>query len=216
MPDELCLRVEVPVCAFRPYSSREYQDTYPVPTPSAVFGMLLSLLGEPPPDMTDLAERRERKARHRGAALALALDQPPVRSKVFRMLRRGPNLEDTRPDYQDLLIDLGLWVWVGQGKDAAKPCLAERVRTGLADPATINRSGGLSLGESSYLVNAVSVARPPASAVFVVPDQKGFYSLSTWVDHTDSAKTVTRRFRIDEDPTAVPATLSIAWFPIGE
>lgn len=215
MTDEFCLRVEVPVCAFRPYASREYQDSYPVPTPSAVYGMLLSLLGEPPPGMTDAAQRRERKERHRGVALALAVDRPPGRSKVFRKLRRG-DLEDIRPDYQDLLLDLGLWVWLGRGKDAAEPCMADRVRAALANPATITRSGGLSLGESSYLVDAVSVARPPESAVFVVPDLKGFYSLPTWVDHTDQAKTVTRRFRIDDKPGLVAEALSGAWFHVGE
>jgi CRISPR-associated protein Cas5/DevS len=204
------------VCAFRPYASREYQDTYPVPTPSAVYGMLLSLLGEPPPGMADPGQRRERKERHRGAALALALDRPPGRSKVFRKLRRGGDLEDIRPDYQDLLLDVGLWVWVGRGKDATDPCLADRVRAGLANPATITRSGGLSLGESSYLVDTVSVARPPESAVFVVPDPKGFYSLPTWVDHSDSAKTVPRRFRIDDKTGRVADLFPAAWFHIGE
>lgn len=204
--DELCLRVEVPVCAFRPYASREYQDTYPVPTPSAVYGMLLSLIGVV----------REQKARHRGAALALAVDGLPNRSKVFRKLRRGSDLEDTRPDYQDLLLDLGLWVWVGRGKDQADPYLAERVRAGLTTPATIARFGGLSLGESGYLVDTVSVARPPESAVFVVPDPKGFYSLPTWVDHTDPVKSVTRRFCINEQPRRVAEVLAAAWFHIGE
>lgn len=206
MSDDLCLRVEVPVCAFRPYASREYQDTYPVPTPSAVYGMLLSLIGV----------KRQDKARHRGTELALAVDRPPSRSKVFRKLRRGSDLEDIRPDYQDLLIDLGLWVWVGRGHDQADPCLAEQVRAGLADPATITRCGGLSLGESTYLVDVVSVARAPESAVFIVPDPKGFYSLTTWVDHTDMSSTQTRRFRIDDEPRLVVESLAIARFCIGE
>ena len=37
----LTLYVEVPICAFRPHSSREYQDTYPVPPPASVYGLLL-------------------------------------------------------------------------------------------------------------------------------------------------------------------------------
>src|SRR5215203_6052852 len=101
MTDALCLQVEVPVCAFRPYASREYQDTYPVPTPASVYGMLLSLIGV----------QREDKGLHRGVDLALAVESVPERSKVFRKLRRGPDLENTRPDYQDVLTDLRLWVW---------------------------------------------------------------------------------------------------------
>src|SRR3989442_15695185 len=103
MNELLPIRVEVPVCGFRPYASREYQDTYPVPPPATVYGMLLSLLGVP----------REQKALHRGAEMALALADVPgraQRSRVFRKLRRGSDLEKTRPDYQDLLIDLKLWV----------------------------------------------------------------------------------------------------------
>ena len=92
------IRVDVPVCAFRPYASREYQDTFPVPAPSSVYGMLLSLIGV----------QREDKARHRGAEMALAVTELPGKSKVFRKLRRGSDLENTRPDYQDLKQNLGL------------------------------------------------------------------------------------------------------------
>src|SRR4029077_3026704 len=95
------IRVTVPVCAFRPYASREYQDTFPFPTPSSVYGMLLSLLGVP----------REQKSRHRGTEMALAVRRLSGTAKVFRKLRRGRELEDTRPDYQDLLMDLQLWIW---------------------------------------------------------------------------------------------------------
>ncbi len=207
--DELCLRVEVPVCAFRPYASREYQDTHPIPTPSAVYGMLLSLVGV----------KRENKHQHRGANLALAIDRLPGRSKVFRKLRRGNGQageKGCRPDYQDLLLDLGLWVWVAKGKETTDPCLAERVRTGLAKPATITRSGGLSLGESSYLVDVVKVAQPPESALFIVPHPKGFYSLPTWVDHDNHTKTVLNRFHVGSILEPVEARLPSAWFIIGE
>jgi CRISPR-associated protein Cas5t len=205
MTDALCLLVEVPVCAFRPYASREYQDTYPVPTPASVYGMLLSLLGVPRAD----------KARHRGAGMALAVEAVPEQSKVFRKLRRGGDLENTRPDYQDVLTDLRLWVWVRRDQDAGDPCLADRLRTSLADRcATVTREGGVSLGESSYLVNAVTAKQPPHKLVFVVPDTKGFYSLPVWVDHVEAANTKLHRFRVEDEATNVRDTLPNAWFPI--
>jgi CRISPR-associated protein Cas5t len=199
------IRVEVPVCAFRPYASREYQDTFPVPTPATVYGMLLSLLGVP----------REQKAIHRGAEMALAVAELPGRSKVFRKLRRGSDLEETRPDYQDLLIDLRMWVWLGRGADEGEPLLAERVPAALADPSTVTRCGGLSLGESSYLVDVIRVdPTPPNQLVFVTPDERGFYSLPVWVDHTVRANTILGRFRLTE-PLAVADGLGSAWIRIG-
>lgn len=204
MDEPLCLLIEVPVCAFRPYASREYQDTYPVPTPASVYGMLLSMLGVP----------REQKVVHRGVAFALAVESLPERSKVFRKLRRG-DLEALRPDYQDVLTDLRLWVWVGRGEETAESCLADRLCVALAERfAGVTRCGGVSLGESSYLVNAVSAAVPPERLIFIVPDPSGFYSLPTWVDHTISAHTQLRRFRIEDEPSLVRETLPGAWFNV--
>ncbi len=199
------IRVDVPVCAFRPYASREYQDTFPFPAPSSVYGMLLSLLGV----------KREDKARHRGAEMALAVPRLPGVSKVFRKLRRGADLENTRPDYQDLLMDLQLWIWLRPGSDTSNPNLADLVRQKLTDPRTITRFGGLSLGESSYLVDSIKeFANPPETLVYLIPDASGFYSLPVWVDHKDSRNSIPRRFSFSE-PINVDAGLANAWFAIG-
>jgi CRISPR-associated protein Cas5t len=182
---DVCLHVEVPFCAFRPYTSREYQDTYPVPPPSAVYGMLLSLVGV----------RREDKALHRGARIALAVEKLPEKAKVFRKLRRGRTLADIRPDYQDLLLDLRLWIWLQQGHDTSSIPLPDKVAAALSSPSSVIRSGGLSLGESSYLVDTISTKEPPeAEGIFLQPNEEGFYSLPVWVDHQDPSKTILRRF----------------------
>ena len=205
MRDMMPLRVEVPVCAFRPYASREYQDTYPMPSPSSVYGMLLSLLGV----------AREDKALHRGTEMALAVMELPGRAKVFRKLRRGAELESTRPDYQDVLMDLTLWVWLRPGADGANPPLAVRVPTALQPPHSITRTGGLSLGESSYLVDViVSDPEPPALLRFLLPDDQGFFCLPVWVDHFNRSSTIVKRFRIG-DPSPWNDGLNAAWFQIG-
>ena len=209
LADTLPIRVEVPVCAFRPYASREYQDTYPVPPPATVYGMFLSLLGIP----------REDKARHRGTEMALAVSDVPQRSqrsRVFRKLRRGSDLEDTRPDYQDLLLDLTLWVWLRRGADQVDPPLCDGVDAALRDPRTIkSRFGGLSLGESSYLVDVICKdPNPPDRMIFLTPDERGFYSLPLWVDHRQRSATVLQRFHLSE-PIPIAGGLQSAWVRIG-
>lgn len=57
----IALKVEVPIACFRHSRAREYAETYPVPPPSTVYGMLLSLIGE-----TD-------RYKHCGTQLAIAL-----------------------------------------------------------------------------------------------------------------------------------------------
>jgi CRISPR-associated protein Cas5t len=211
--NRLSLLVEVPICAFRPYTSREYQDTYPVPTPSAVYGMLLSLVGVGREQ--NLEARQKAKAHHRGAEMALAVEREPEQSRVFRKLRRGEDLESRRPDYQDLLIDVRLWVWLQEGQDQARPTLLVRVKQALDDPSTVRRSGGLSLGESSYLIDRISVRQPPSQKLaFLRPDPAGFYNLPVWVDHQEARNTILRRFTIGE-PEQVEQELPKAWFKIG-
>ena len=185
---ELCLRVDVPICAFRPYESREYQDTHPVPPPSAVYGMLLSLCGV----------QRADKARHSGVAMALAVEGEPDRSRVFRKLRRGKDLESIRPDYQDLLSGMRLWIWLATADDAAEQSLTKCIQNALIHPESIKRSGGLSLGESSYLVDSIKVDAPPSETAlrFLIPDHAGFYSLPVWIEHTANQRR-RDRFRID-------------------
>jgi CRISPR-associated protein Cas5t len=208
--DALPIRVEVPVSAFRPFASREYQDTFPVPPPATVYGMLLSLLGI----------TREDKARHRGAEIALAVADVPgrsQRSRVFRKFRRGSDLEDTRPDYQDLLLDLTLWVWLRRGADPGHPPLCDAIPAALLDPGIVpNRFGGLSLGESSYLVDVICIEKQSLDkVVFLLPDQeRGFYSMPVWVDHLDRKLTIQGRFRLSE---SIPSSdgLKDAWIRIG-
>lgn len=200
---DLCLRVDVPICAFRPYESREYQDTHPMPPPSAVYGMLLSLCGI----------RREHRDRHLGVRIAFAIESVPERAKVFRKLRRGKGLDDLRPDYQDLLIGLKLQVWLQSGSDRAEPSLVERVMAALDRPQTVDRFGGLSLGESSYLVDSIEYQEPQGEQMlyFLKPDPAGFYSLPVWIDHAANTH-LRKRFSIE--PMQVSSAVDNCWITI--
>ena len=141
------LRVDVPIASFPTSRSREYRQTYPVPPPSTVYGMLLSLVGE-----TD-------RYKHCGVKIALALLSEPAKSVTLRTMRRFKNKkiyhkENTRPDFQEILTGIELMIWVDRGEDRATPNLGDRIAEAFANPASVNRFGALCLGESRDLVNS--------------------------------------------------------------
>jgi len=188
------LYVSVPVACFRVPRAREYFETFPCPPPSTVYGMLLSMVGE--------VNRRV----HEGAEIAIALLSEPDYSVVLRTLWRvkdrgeGPGLgNNRRPDFQELLTDVRLAVWVRKGDgEVGETSLSERVKNSLARPDSISRFGGLSLGESTHLVDEISSIRQNAeSGRLLVAEEDGDLSLPIWPDHVGS---VTRwgQYRLKE------------------
>lgn len=205
----ISLQVEVPIACFRQSRAREYAETYPVPPPSTVYGMLLSLIGE-----TD-------RYKHCGVELAIALISNPHRSTVIRTFRRFKKKEisapeNARPDYQELLTDIQFSVWVRPGSDDHSPNLVERLQVGFSDPSKISRFGGLSLGESRDLVNAVSLlprGYEGESLQWLVQDADGLLTLPYWVDHVGSKGTRWQRYFLEEPSENVQPPIR-AWTSI--
>jgi CRISPR-associated protein Cas5t len=183
--------VTVPVACFRKGLAREYLETEPLPPPATCYGFLLSLVGE-------TARRR-----HVGCRVApVLLNQPPT-SVVLRTVWRVKKTPlgspgNTRPDYQQLLSDIRLLVWLdSSGERGAAPTLEARVADTLMSPAGAFRFGGLSLGESTHLVDEVSLwdrvkgrhALRTGRAFLTRADGKGRLTLPVWVDHVGSAGT---------------------------
>ena len=200
--------VTVPVACFRKGLARAYLETELLPPPSTCYGFLLSLVGETSRD------------RHGGAAVTSSLLSTPDRSVVLRTLWRLKKLplgssSNTRPDYQQLLSGVELVVWLDSRGEQAAPTLEERV-LGALDPSArgeVQRFGGLSLGESTHLVDEATLlvslrqgvvrwnvplkerleARMASSGnplrTFLLADQ-GLLGLPVWVDHVGSLGTV--------------------------
>ena len=146
----IILQIDVPIASFPTSRSREYRQTYPVPPPSTVYGMLLSLVGE-----TD-------RYKHCGIEIAIAFLSEPVKSVTLRTIRRfkHKNLDhqqNTRPDFQEILTGIEFIVWVNEGQDQAKPNLCDRLTQAFVNPASVNRFSALCLGESRDLVNSVDL-----------------------------------------------------------
>ncbi len=181
------LFVSIPVASFRAPFAREYFETLPCPPPSTVFGMLLSLVGEP-----------DRLA-HEGAEIALALVSRPEKSVVLRTLWRVKDRNqqpgsgnNKTPGFQELLTGVNLFVWVREGADErSSASLADRVVNALSSPVSVTRFGGLSLGESSHLVDEVRPIRSddPKTGWALVADPRGKLSMPIWPDHVGSAST---------------------------
>lgn len=187
----LALKVEVPIASFRQSRAREYAETYPVPPFSTVYGMLLSLVGE------------MNRYQHCGVKLAIALFSLPQKSTVLRTFRRFKKKDihdptNARPDYQELLTDIQFGVWIDSSREFEKPHLSERLQTAFEHPASIDRFGGLCLGESRDLVNAIapiSECDREQYLSWLVQDEDGLLTLPYWVDHVGSRETRWRRYQ---------------------
>lgn len=183
--ETLGLYVSVPVASFRVPRAREYFETFPVPPPATVYGMLLSMVGE--------VNRRV----YEGAEIAIALLSEPAYSVVLRTLWRvkkkegGLGLgENRRPDFQELLTDISIGVWIRHETDElVESSLVHRIKQAIENPSKVNRFGGLSLGESTHLVNEVRLLQLPEtnSCQILLNDDEGDLSLPIWADHISSA-----------------------------
>mgnify|MGYP002623178493 CR=1 FL=1 len=183
------LYVTVPVACFRKALTREYLETSDVPPPATCYGFLLSLVGE------------KDRLRHIGARVTAGLLDEPDRSVVLRTVWRVKSRPlgsagNTRPDYQQLLSGVRLVIWLDSSDENISngpDCLESRVEAALAPErrGAIERFGGLSLGESTHLVDEVS-AWPSNSCqsgrVFLLSG-KGKLTAPVWVDHVGSAGT---------------------------
>ena len=182
--------VSVPIACFRKGLAREFLETESIPPPATCYGFLLSLVGE--------MNRR----RHVGCRVTPALLGEPPTSVVLRTVWRvkKPQLGasgNTRPDYQQLLTGIELVLWIDSSGESPEQemTLEQRVTSALNDPSSVTRFGGLSLGESTHLVDEVSLLDRMESRLgtrsarhFLLAD-RGSMTLPVWVDHVGSAKT---------------------------
>ncbi|MBP7676311.1 MAG: type I-MYXAN CRISPR-associated protein Cas5/Cmx5/DevS [Thermoanaerobaculia bacterium] len=183
------LRVSVPIACWRKGHAREYLETESLPPPATCYGSLLSFVGE-----TDAR-------RHHGARVSAGIAVAPSKSVVLRTLwqikdRKRPqgNGQNAGPDFQELLTNAELLLWLDSSLERGDgPSLAERVVSAFTNPASLERFGGWSLGESTHLVNDATLiaaeAEPGASRSFLV-DPDGDLTLPVVVDHVGAAGTV--------------------------
>jgi CRISPR-associated protein Cas5t len=138
----------------------------------------------------------QKKARDRFEAWVA--DQGWPKPEYAYGLGCGTNI---RPDYQQLLSPVELVIWLDSTAEPQEAdTLETRVQRALQRPDTVRRFGGLSLGESTHLVDEVHLLqrylagkeyagrRPVSCRVFLL-SERGRLTLPVWVDHVGSAGT---------------------------
>lgn len=181
------VHVTVPIACFRKGMAREYLETEPIPPPSTCYGFLLSLVGE--------VDRR----RHCGVRVTPALVGQPDKSVILRTVWRVKSRPlgsagNTRPDYQQLLTGVELVIWLDSAEEQHEtPHLESRVADSLdaGRRGRLERFGGLSLGESTHLVDQVRLfpGDPNRQSLAFLVSSTGRLTLPVWVDHVGSAGT---------------------------
>ncbi|MEW6125666.1 MAG: type I-MYXAN CRISPR-associated protein Cas5/Cmx5/DevS [Acidobacteriota bacterium] len=198
------LSIETPIASFRMPYAREFAESYEIPPPATVYGMLLSLVGE------------ENRYKHIGVRIAIARPDEypkPERSVVlrtFRRVKKKPISDPTnaRPDFQEVLTGIYLGVWVDSSNEANKELrLTERLIAAFTHPQEVNRFGGLSLGESRDLIDSVSLLidfpnepnnpfRFGAACHWLMRKEYGSLTMPYWVDHVGSIKTLWESYQL--------------------
>ena len=210
----LTLRVEAPYASFRKSYARSFAETYPLPPPATVYGMLLSLVGE------------HFRRRHEGVRLAFAYkcrrEQEgrcgvPCLPRVATTLRKlsrykygVANKQSTlgnAPDFIETLCGIEFLCRVdsteersGQEEQPLSPTLEERIVEAVETPGGIQRSGVLCLGLSDDAVNEVSLYQRSVGVWHrLQPSDTGGIELPVWVDHVGAANTRWHRYRLETE-----------------
>ena len=207
----ITLRVEVPYASFRKSYARSFAETYPLPPPATVYGMLLSLVGE-----------RFRR-RHVGVRLAFAYKRVPLIATTLRKLSRykygvpGKQAKlGNAPDFIETLCGIDFLCWVdSSGEHGTDPTLEQRIITALTAPESIERYGVLCLGLSDDAVNDVRLCETVEGEWYrLMPHNMGVMELPVWVDHVGAARTRWQRYDLEAHATTVTVPTLEQWTEI--
>jgi CRISPR-associated protein Cas5t len=190
----ITLRVEVPYASFRKSYARSLAETYPLPPPATIYGMLLSLVGE------------RLRSRHEGVRLAFAYKSIPPIATTLRKLSRykyGVPSKQAKlgnaPDFIETLCDIEFLCWVDSSieKNGSRH-LEARLVEAIESPDKVDRYGLLCLGLSDDAVNDISICRLVEGAWHrLIPSHNGSMELPIWIDHVGSANTRWNRFHLE-------------------
>jgi CRISPR-associated protein Cas5t len=184
--------LDCPCTSFPRSFARDYKETYLYPPPSTLYGFLLSLVGEE--DLTA----------HFQSKIAIGLiGGLPTLSRIVRKQRHHkfskthagtyPSSQFSKPNHQELLLDLRVALRLDSSEEKATLTLADRVAIALNTPEQITRFGGLCLGESWAMVNGIRhYCDTDGEIRWLVSDNRGLIGLPIWIDRQTTQGTFQR------------------------
>jgi len=193
----ICVHVECSYASFRKSFARSYAETYPLPPPATVYGMLLSLVGE------------RLRRRHLGVRLAFAHARLPRVATTLRKLSRYKygvaGKQETlgnAPEYVETLCGIDFLCFVDSEAEMNPAATLEmRIDEAISEPERVTRTGVVSMGLSDDAVDAiglVDVDTPPGRWRWMSPVDAGSIDLPVWVDHVGAQHTRWRRYVLDD------------------
>lgn len=198
--------IEVPFASFRKSFARSYAETYSLPPPSTVYGMLLSLVGE------------HFRKRHEGVRLAFAYKKIPRIATTIRKLSRYkygiPSKQSSlgnAPDFVETLCGIEFLCWIDSSEE--KPdsegklkgeTLEQRILTALQNPQEVTRQGVLCFGLSDDAVNDISLYKKNDDKWHrLFPKDMGSLELPVWADHVKGLDTRWQRYEFEGEPSEI-------------
>lgn len=198
--------VEVPFASFRKSFARSFAETYSLPPPSTVYGMLLSLVGE------------HFRKRHEGVRLAFAYKQIPKIATTIRKLSRYkygiPSKQSAlgnAPDFVETLCGIEFICWIDSSQEkpdsegnAKDETLEQRILTALQNPQKITRQGVVCLGLSDDAVNEISLCEAIKGEWHrLLPSDTGSLELPIWADHVRGFDTRWQRYELEKEANEI-------------
>ncbi len=223
------LHLKAPFAAFRPFQSGSYRSTTPVPSPSAVYGLLLNLAAIEQRDtlaapVTQIRPGLPEMQIAIGIPVpdsgASGLPAPPEFAVLTQQLHGYPVGDSGEelatktygskfwiaPVTREVLVDLNLAIGVRADVE-----LEARILDGLAGRLEVPRYGLPFAGDNNFLFDRIEpLATPPLARWYeqLAGDgrpRRGVCRLTVWIDRADNSQTEIGVFAPSEPSREPPA-----------